>query len=353
MQKQALDFLTRLLDTPGPVGREGAVQEVFREYLKPHVDEFVTLPHGSLAAVRNPKGRPRVILTGHADEVGLVVHHIDKSGFVFVRRLGYPDPQTLPGAVVDLHTASGVVHGVIGTKPIHLQDNDERTKQRKFEELYVDIGATTQAEAARRVRVGDPITLKRRVVHLSKDLVASNAMDNRTGVFCAADALRRLGRAKPDACVMALSTVGEEIGGDGALTAGYALEPDVAIAIDVTFATDQPGVSPKEACEVALGKGPTLGRGPRLNERVVDLLADVAKKAKIDVQYEALGGSTGTDGDLLYRSRRGVPIGLIGVPSRYMHSPVEVVSLRDLDATSRLLAGFARRVNARTRFEPF
>ena len=353
MQRGPLDFLTRLLETPGPVGHEGAVQKVFEAYLDPYVDEFLTLPHGSVAGVRNPKGSPRIVVTGHADEVGLAVHRVDKEGFVFVRRLGGADVQTLPGSVMDVHTKGGVIPGVIGQKPIHLQDPEDRSKVTKIQDLYLDIGASTKAEAERRVRIGDPITYKRNIVHLSKDRVASNAMDNRTGVFCAAEAVRRLGKAKPDACVIALSTVGEEIGGDGAFTAAFELEPDVAIAIDVTFGSDQPDVSTKDTCEIHLGKGPAISRGPRLNENVIALLADVAKREKIPLQYELIEGSTGTDGDLFYRSRSGVPIGVVGVPCRYMHTPTEVVSLADLDAISRLLAAFVKRTTRRTRFDPF
>ena len=353
MQASSLQFLTRLVETPGPVGHEGPVQEVFRDYVTPHADEVFELGHGSVAAIRNPKGSPRVIVTGHADEIGLIVHHIDSKGFLFVRGLGGVDPATLVASRFDVHTASGVIPAVAGRKPIHLQENEERTKVSKLSQLYLDIGARSKKEAERKVRPGDPITYATGVTRLGKDLISSKSLDNRAGVFCAAETLRRLGRAKPGACVIALSTVGEEIGGDGAGTSAFELEPDVAIAIDVTFASDQPDISLTDACEITLGGGPTLGRGPRLNQTLLQRLERTAKRAKISVQYDVIQGRTGTDGDPIYRSRRGVPLAVVGLPSRYMHSPVEVVSLSDLDNASKLLSAFVRELTPRARFAPF
>ncbi len=351
MQKATLEFLRRLVEAPGPVGAEGAVQEVFRDHVEPVADQIVELAHGSVAAVRNPAGSPRVIVTGHADEIGLIVHHVNDAGYVYVRALGGIDVGVVLGQVVEIHTKKGLVHGVVGRKPVHLQA--ERGKVPKIEEIYVDIGAASRSEAEKRVRAGDPITFRRGLTQLSRDRVSSKAMDNRTGVFCAAEALRRLGSRDPKACVIALSTVGEEIGGDGAATAAFELEPDVAIAIDVTFATDQPDVDAKESSSIALGKGPAVARGPRLNESVVALLERAAGKKKIPLQYEILEGRTGTDGDPIYRSRGGVPLGIVSVPSRYMHSPVEVVSLKDLEQIADLLATFAKGLRPDTPFDPF
>jgi endoglucanase len=353
VQPSVFAFLEKLLIAPGPVGSEGPVQEVFRAYLEPHADELVMFPHGSVAAIRNPEGSPRVIVTGHADEIGLVAHHVDDRGFVFVRNLGGIDPAPVVGALMEVHTAKGVIPAVVGRKPIHLQEADDRTKVPKVKELYLDVGAGSREEAEKRIRPGDPVTFRPGVTHLSKDLVTSKAMDNRAGVFCAAEALRRLGKTKPKACVIALSTVGEEIGGDGALTAAHDLEPDVAIAIDVTFATDQPDVSEKDTCVVHLGKGPVVARGPRLNRAVERLLVKAATKKKIPLQYEVLEGRTGTDGDPIYRTRGGVPLGIVSVPSRYMHTPVEVVSLADLDRIADLLSTFVRDLTPSTEFDPF
>lgn len=353
MQASSLEFLTRLVETPGPVGHEGAVQEVFVDYVSSFADEVIETAHGSVAAIRNPGGSPRVIVTGHADEIGLIVHHVHEKGFLFVRGLGGVDPATIVAGRFDVHTRSGVVPAVVGRKPIHLQEGDERIKVQKLAQLYLDIGARSKAEAERMVRPGDPVTYAAGVTRLGKSLVSSKAMDNRTGVFCAAETLRRLGRAKPRACVIALSTVGEEIGGDGAGTSAYELEPDVAIAIDVTFASDQPDISLNDTCDIVLGGGPALGRGPRLNQTVFTLLERAARKVKVSTQVDVLPGRTGTDGDPMYRSRRGVPLAVVGVPCRNMHSPVEVVSLGDLDATAKLLARFVGDLGPKTRFAPF
>ncbi len=353
MDKSSFEFLRGLLETPGPSGSEGPVQELFQDYVKPYADEISRMPHGSVAAVRNPGGAPRLVVVGHADEVGLVIHHIDDNGFLYVRTIGGLDPLTLVGATMEVHTATGMICGVIGRKPIHLQRGDDKYKLEKIADVYIDIGARSKKEAERRVRTGDPVTFRRGVVRLGKEFVSSKAMDNRTGVFAAAETLRRLGRAKPKACVIALSSVVEEIGADGALTAAYGLRPDVAIAVDVSFAVDQPDVTDREACDIQLAKGPSLLRGPMLNEAVVRLLEGAAKKAKIPVQYETIGGRTGTDGDMFYRARRGIPIGVVGVPCRYMHTPVEVVALRDLDSISKLLSVFARDLTPATSLAPF
>jgi endoglucanase len=353
VQPSAIEFLMKLLETPGPAGSEGAVQEVFLKYTKPHAHEITRSPHGSVAAIRNPKGKPRVIVTGHADEIGLIVHHIDDRGFLYVRGIGGVDLVTLPACVVEVHTGKGVVHGVVGRKPIHLQESDERSKVGKMSSVYVDIGAASKRDAERRVRPGDPITYRRGVLRLGKDLVSSKSLDNRAGLFCAGESFRLLARSAPSACVIALSTVGEEIGGDGAFTASFDLAPDVAVAIDVSFASDQPDVSTKETSEVKLGRGPTICRGPRLNASLVRLFEKAARKARVRLQYEVLENRTGTDGDAIYRVRGGVPMAVVGVPCRYMHSPAEIVSLSDLDGAARMIAAFVKALSPRTSFAPF
>jgi endoglucanase len=294
-----------------------------------------------------------VIVTGHADEIGLIVHHIDEHGFLYVRGLGGVDPATIVTGRFEVHTAKGAIPAVAGRKPIHLLEVEERGKVPKLQNLYLDIGARSKKDAESPVRTGDPVTFAAGLTRLGKDLVTSKALDNRAGVFVAAETLRRLGKAMPKACVIALSTVGEEIGGDGAGTAAFALEPDLAIAIDVTFASDQPDVTATDTCAVTLGDGPTLARGPRLNPTMLRLLERAAKAAKVPVQYDVLPARTGTDGDPIYRSRAGVALAVVGIPCRYMHSPVEVVSLGDLDAAARLLAACVRDLGPRSRFPAF
>ncbi len=353
MQPSTFDFFRALLDAPGPSGSEGPVQKIFAEYVRDCADEIRWTPHGSVAAIRNPQGTPRVVVTGHADEIGLIVHHVDDDGFVFFRGIGGVDSTTLPGSRVEIHTAGGVVDGVLGRKPTHLQSNDERGKIGKVSKLYIDIGCASKDDALEKVRPGDPITFRRGITRLGDDLIASKSTDNRAGVFCAAEAFRRLGSEAPEACVIALSTVCEELGGEGALTAAYDLEPDLALVVDVTFASDQPDVSTSDVAEIGLAKGPVVARGPRLNESLVGLVEAAAKKASIDLQYEVLENRTGTDGDLFYRSRRGVPIGLVSVPCRYMHTPSEVVSLSDLDSIATLLATVVGELGGDVSLRPF
>jgi len=353
VQKSSFRFLEELLSTPGPSGSEGAVQKVFESYVEPYCDEIVRSPHGSIAAIRNPGGSPRIIVTGHADEIGLIVHRVDENGFLSFRAIGGIDLVTLPGTIVDVRTRKGSTPGVIGRKPTHLQSADERRRVNKISSLYIDIGAKSKDEALKMVRPGDTATFRPGVLRLGKDLVSSKSLDNRTGVFCAAEALRLLASSKPKACVIALSTVCEEIGGEGAQTAAFDLEPDVAFVIDVTFGSDQPDVSTTDTSEVQLGSGPVLARGPRLNDTVVELLEKAAKKTKVEVQYDVIANRTGTDGDLIYKARGGVPIGLVSIPCRYMHTPSEVVSLSDLVATSKLLAAVVKETGSGLDLDPF
>lgn len=353
MHKTSLAFLEKLLAARGPSGSEGPVQKVFEARVSPFCDVIERSAHGSVAAIRNPDGKPRVVVTGHADEIGMIVRRIDDNGFLSFRAIGGLDLATLPGTIVDVHTRQGVVPGVIGRKPTHLQTTEERGKIDKIAALYIDIGAANKAAAAAIVRPGDFATFRAGLTRLGKDLVSSKSLDNRSGVFCAAETLRLLAGAAPKACVIALSTVCEEIGGEGAQTAAYELEPDLAFVVDVTFASDQPDVTSAEAVDVSLGKGPTIARGPRLNNGVVELLEKAARRSKVRVQYEVIANRTGTDGDLIYKTRRGVPIGLLGVPCRYMHTPAEVVSLADLVATSKLLAAAISSLRRSTDLSPF
>ena len=346
MRKLSFEFLQRLVETPGPSGGEGAVQEVFESYVAAHCDEIVRSPHGAVAAIRNPGGSPRVIVTGHADEIGLIVHRVDDNGFLSFRGIGGIDLVTLPGTIVELASAKGVLPGVIGRKPTHLQSGDERRRVEKISSLYIDIGAKSRSEAEKLVRPGDTATFRPGLLRLGKALVCSKSLDNRCGVFCCAETLRLLGATPPKACVIALSTVCEEIGGEGAQTSAFDLKPDLAIVIDVTFGSDQPDVTSVDTSDVRLGNGPTIARGPRLNDKVIELLETSAKKANVKVQYEVIANRTGTDGDLIYKARGGVPMGLLSVPSRYMHTPTEVVSLNDLVAAPKLLVAAVKGLSA-------
>jgi len=354
LQPHALDFLKRLLDAPGPSGFERLPARLWRE-------EAATLAAvetdvaGNCVARLNPEGRPRVMLTGHLDEIGLMVVHIDEDGFVHFAPIGGWDAQVLVGQRVRLAGHAGPVDGVIGKKAIHLIKTEEREKASKITDLWIDIGAATRAEAGQRVRVGDVGVLAAAPLDLPNGRLVSRSIDNRIGSFVVLEALRRLKAQPPAACVLAVGTTQEEIAysGGGARTSAFGLEPDAAVVVDVTHATDYPGVEKKEVGDFKLGSGPALSRGSAVSPVVFDQLVAAAEAEQIPFTIEAAPRGTSTDADAIYTSRRGIATALISVPCRYMHSPNEMVALEDLDRTAALLAAWARRLEPTTSFIPF
>jgi endoglucanase len=295
------------------------------------------------------------MLAGHIDEIGLMVTHIDEEGYLYVEGIGGWDPQVLVGQRVKLLARDGDVLGVIGKKPIHLIKGEEKEKASKVTDLWVDIGAGDREAVKRRgVRVGDPAVIDAPLLELTEDLIASRAIDNRIGAFVVLEALRLLGEDRPSASVTAVATTQEEIGyqGGGARTSAFRLEPQVALVVDVTFATDAPGVEKKELGEHKLGGGPVLGRGSAVHPVVFDRLVEAAEREGIPYTIAAQAGYTATDADSIYLSRAGVATGLISVPNRYMHSPNEVVSRADLEQAARLMAAFVRDLSGETDFVP-
>ncbi len=345
MDAESLDFLKRLLDTPGPSGFEAAPARVWRAEAEKLADRVDVDVSGNSVAVLNEGGTPRVMLAGHIDEIGLMVTHVDEEGFVYFDGIGGWDPQVLVGQRVRLLTKSGEVVGVIGRKPIHLIKGDEREKAVKLKDLWIDVGASGRAAAsAKGIRVGDPAVLEGPVVELGDGLIVSRSIDNRVGAFVVLEALRLLAKDRPRASVAAVATAQEEIGysGGGARTCAFRLDPQVALVVDVTFATDSPGMEKKELGEHKLGGGPVLTRGSAANPLVFERLVAVAEREGIPYSITASPRFTATDADAIYLSRSGVATGIISVPNRYMHSPNEMVSLRDLEQAARLVAGFVR-----------
>jgi endoglucanase len=348
-------FLERLLDAAGPSGFEVRAARVWREEAEKLADEVRVDVYGNSFASLNPSGSPRIMLAGHIDEIGLQITHIDAAGYLYVAEIGGWDPQVLVGQRVRILTKRGDVTGVIGKKAIHLIEREDREKASKTKQLWVDVGASNRAVVAKMgVRVGDPMVLDQGMVRLGRDRIASRAIDNRIGAFVVLEAVRMLARRRPRACVIAAATVQEEIGysGGGARTSAYALEPDVAIVVDVTFSSDVPDVDKKEVGERELGSGPVLTRGSASHESVFDALANVADKEGIPYTIQAAPKATRTDADGIYLTRKGVPTTVISIPNRYMHSPNEVVSLADVNNTARLIAAFARSLGAATDFTP-
>ena len=350
-------FLERLLDAPGPSGFEVRAARVWREEAERFASDVRVDVSGNSFATVNPGGGPVVMLAGHIDEIGLQVTHIDKEGFVYVAEIGGWDPQVLVGQRVTVLTKSGDVPGVIGKKAIHLLEADERTKASKTKQLWVDLGAGDREEvAALGVRVGDPMVIAQAMIRLAGDRIASRAIDDRIGAFVVLEALRMLAAdaEPPLASATAVATVQEEIGfqGGGARTSAYAVNPDVAIVVDVTFSTDVPDIDKKELGEHQLGGGPVLSRGSAAHNEVFEMLAGVAEDEGLSYTIQASPKATRTDADGIHLTRRGVPTGLLSVPNRYMHSPNEVVSVEDLFNTAKLIAAFVRRLGPDTDFTP-
>ena len=345
--KDSLAFLEALLSTPSPSGFEARIQKVIGAHVTPFADASHRDVHGNQWFVLNPDAPVRLMLSGHVDEIALMVRYVDDQGFLWVTRIGGTDPLVLWGSRVHVHTKLGAVLGVIGKKPIHHTPPEDRAKGPKPEDLFVDIGAKNKAEALKRVRVGDPITQVEGFAQITKDLAIARAMDDRIGAFVVMEAfkkaaLARKKKGKQLACALyAVGSVQEEVGLRGAQTSAYAIAPHAGIAVDVGFATDYPGENKKSVGDFRLGGGPILHRGPNINNPLAELMETTADRRKIPYQLSGDGGIMGTDAGAIQVSRQGVAAALVSIPNRYMHSPVEMVSLSDVEQSAELLAEVA------------
>ncbi len=344
MEPVAEEFFHRLLQTPSPSGFEQAIQGVVREYVRPYADEVRTDVHGNVYAIRRATRRegepPRVMLAGHCDQIALMVQHIDAEGFLYIQPIGGWDMQILLGQSLTVWTRQGPVPGVVARRAVHLLKPDEKNKVPEFTDIWLDIGARNREDAAQVVRIGDPVTFALGYRPLRNGLAAAPGMDDKVGLWVCMETLRLL-RERPLAVdLYAVSTVAEEIGLRGATTAAYTVQPAVGIAVDVCHATDTPGNDRKSQGEIRCGDGPVVFRGPNINPRVFDRLETVAAAHGIPIQVRGVPRATGTDANAIQISRHGVACGLIGIPNRYMHSPVEVVHLDDLRRAAQLLAEF-------------
>ena len=352
MRSESLAFLKRLLTTPSPSGYESAGQRVWCEYARQFADEVRTDAYGNAVAVLNPQGDPRIMLDGHADEIGLMIHHIDEKGFLYFQRIGGVDPALVRGKRVSIHAAGAIVRGVVAAPAIHLRDRDKEPKLPKMHESYIDIGAGSGKEARKRVSVGDPITFVDDFEMLDKNVAVARAFDNRIGTWTAIEALRIASESKGKlrCAVYACSSVQEEVGGVGAWMEAETIAPHAAIAIDVTHATDTPGVDAKQHGEVKMGKGPTISIGRENHPVLVERIRSVAKRAKVPLQVEAFSLSGGTDALIIYRLKGGVPCAVLGIPNRYMHTTVEMLDLRDPERAAELAAALCLDLKKGERF---
>jgi len=334
------EFLRDLLVTPSPTGFESAGQKIWLDYVRKHADEVQTDAYGSAAGhINTDPDAKTVMLEAHCDEIGMMINFIDDNGFIYVTRLGGSDPSITRAKKVFIHTDKGIVTGIIGNTAIHLQDKEEKNKSPQWRDIFIDIGVSNKEEALGLVQVGNPVTYADDFEFLNDEILTGRALDNRIGGYIIARALEELAKYKTDlkVNVVALNSVQEEIGGHGARMMSYRLMPDMAIVTDVTHATDSPGINQKEHGLVKLGEGPTITHGSANHPLFVRKIEEVAIERQITIQHEATSNRTGTDTDSIFHTQSGIPSALISLPLRYMHSPVETVSMNDVEQVINLM----------------
>ncbi len=337
-------FLTELLHARSPSGYESEAQVVFDRHVQPCAQAYSADALGNRIATLNPAGDPTLMLAGHMDELGLIVTYVNKDGFIYFDTIGGHDRTVISGRRVVIQTARGPVKGVTGKRAIHLMDEADRKKVPEIHEIWIDIGARNKKEALERVSIGDAATYDHEFELITGSIGTARAFDNKVGAYVVGETLIRLSREtkKLAARVVSVATSQEEIGVRGATISGYSVDPQVALVVDVTHATDHPDCDLRKYGETKLGAGPVICRGPNVNPRVYDGLVAAAKKLRIAHQFESDPRPTGTDARAVQVARGGVATGLVGIPLRYMHTPSEVVDLADVERCVRLFVEFAR-----------
>lgn len=347
------NFLKELVEAPSPSGFEVPAQRVIRRHLEPLADQVEVDVMGNMMVRLAGQGGPRVMLAGHCDEIGFMVQYITDEGFIYFGAIGGVDPHLSPGQRINIHTHNGVVKGIIGKKAIHLIDVKDRDTVIKLKEQYIDIGCQTRAEVEKLLRIGDPITFAVGLERLQNGRVTSRALDDKMGSFIVSRVLagvKAAGGAVSE--LVCVSTVQEEVGLRGGTTSGYGVNPDLAIVVEVTHATDTPDVDPKGIGRVEVGKGPVLARGANINPVLFDLLVDTAAREEIPIQIIGVPRATGTDANSLQLTRGGLATALLGIPLRYMHTPVELLAESDLQAAIKLLIAVVLRIEKNHSFLP-
>jgi len=350
MEPKSRAFLLELLNTPSPTGWETGGQKVWANYVRGFADRVENDAYGTAWATLEAGGKKakRIMLEAHADEIGFIVKQITKEGFLRLDRVGGSDTATARGRRIHFLGEKGTVAGIIGNTAIHLRkDGLTDEKAPKIHELYVDVGASSAEEVAKLgLRVGIPAVYADGAEEFGKGRIVGRALDNRLGGFIIAQVLARLAksRRKLRSTVIAVNAVQEEIGGHGARMAAYRLNPDVCIVLDVTHATDTPGIEHAVHGDVKLGAGPTITHGTANHPKVIQRLLEVAGDENIPIQHESSGRYSGTDTDVIFNVREGIPSALVSFPLRYMHSVVEMADLADVEKTITLLASFVESV---------
>jgi len=354
VDEQRKAFFRSLITTPSPSGFEAAAAAVWRAEAQRFADEVDWDNLGNSYAWLRADAEVgyTVVIEGHIDEIGFIITYIDDDGYLWFDRIGGWDDQVVVGQRIRIAGEGGDVVGVIGKKAAHLLKPEDRAKGAELKDLWIDIGAKDRDEARAKVAVGDPAVIEAAPVELTDDLWASRSMDNRAGAFVALETARLLNESRPAVNVVAVAATQEEISFAGAFNLAWKVVPHVAIAIDVTHATDYPGADKKSDNEVRLGGGPVLGRGSSVNPKVFVGLRDAARRLDIAAPVQALGRSTGTDADPIIRAGANVATGLVSIPNRYMHSPSEVVSLTDLESAAKVIAEFVLTITPESDFRP-
>jgi endoglucanase len=340
LEKESLEFFGKLIECISPSGFEEEAVATWKMRTKAFADTIERDVHGNCIALMQPGKTPRIMLAGHIDEIGYMVKYIDEQGYLYFSSVGGIDLHLLPGQRVWIKGRHGTLLGVIGRKPIHLLEEEERRKVVKIEQLWIDIGAVNDEEAKTMVEIGDVAVPAVGFEILQGDMVIGRGFDDKAGAFVVSETLRLLKGETFTGAVYGVATVQEEIGLRGAQTSAYGISPDIGIAVDVTFATDFPGMDKKRTGEIKLGKGPVIARGPNINSKVFELLVNAATKENIPYQVEGVSRGTGTDANVIQLTKAGVATGLVSIPLRYMHTPVEMVHLQDVINAARLLRAF-------------
>lgn len=355
MRDASLEFFRSLVLTPSPSGFEREVAKLYRDYVQPFADRVTTDVMGNVTATINPDAPLRFMYAGHMDEIGFIVHYIDADGFLFFSTIGGTDVATEIGQRVYVHGRERV-EGVVGRKAIQTFKAADSSQTPTLKDLWIDIGASSREEAETIVKVGSSVTLQAGFAQLRGDRLVGRAFDNKAGLFIAAEVLRNLqeeGGVHPEVGIHVLGTVQEEIGSRGAQTAAFNLAPHTSLAVDMGVAMDYPRARPEDQGRMALGAGPALWHGPNTNPKVLAFLREAAEAEGIAYQPMAEGSTSPTDARNLQASRGGVATGVISVPLRYMHTPSEVLSLSDVEATIKLVCAFCRRLRPDTDFTPW
>lgn len=355
---ESKDFLHQLLLTPSPTGAEQPIQRVVRERMKSFADTIDTDLHGNVIMAINPKAERRIMLAGHCDQIGLMVRFISSEGFLYVTAIGGIDVGALHASRVTVHTENGPIRGIIGRKPVHMQSADERDKTKNdIEKIWIDIGARGKREAEKLVTIGDVVTFELGVTELGNNLFSSPGLDDKVGLFVALETLRLCAKNKRtlknnSVGVFAVSTVQEEIGLRGSVTSTFGVDPQVGIAIDVTHSSDNPANENPKMIPCLLGAGPTISSGPNVNPVVGTMLKAAAKKARAPFQISPATRPLGNDANSIQTTRAGVATGALGIPNRYMHTPVEVCSYKDLEYAIKILTQFVSSITPKSDFRP-